>query len=80
MLIAATTRDDGRKLLVIGLHPRTSGSSLNDRPIYKRFDGQPDEETEAGPRVEGLEEWDITILGPEDLVRFVATFAPEQAD
>ena len=74
MLIAAMTNKDGRKILVLGLEEENMRRLRNDEPIYKRLDGVPDAETSAAPRVEGLEEWDVTILGPEDTARFVARF------
>jgi hypothetical protein len=74
MLIAATEGDDGRRRLILGLHQENVDGLLNDKPILKRLDGRPDEETGAGPSIPGLEEWDIVLLGPEDLARFVAHF------
>ena len=65
MLIAATERD-GRKLLVLGLQDENVKRLLNDEPIYKSL--------AADVAVPGLEEWDVTILGPEDTARFVAHF------
>jgi hypothetical protein len=65
MLIAATTRD-GRRLLVLGLMDENVKRLLDDKPIYK------DMSIEGVP---GLEEWDVTILGPEDTARFVAHYA-----
>jgi hypothetical protein len=72
MMVAATERD-GRKLLVLGLEAENIKRLLNDQPIYKRLDGQGTDETSGLlVPVPGLEEWDVTILGPEDTVRFVA--------
>lgn len=69
MLIAATERN-GRKLLVIGLQSENVRRLLNDEPIYKSLaDDVP---------VPGLEEWDVTILGPEDTERFVAHFQSDE--
>lgn len=51
----------GRPTLVIGLDETNIDRLKNDQPILKGL----------GP-VEGLEEWDVTILGPEDMVRFIA--------
>lgn len=68
MLIAATTRN-GRKLLVIGLQDENVKRLLNDEPIYKNL--------ATDVAVPGLEEWDVTILGPEDTARFVAHFDKE---
>lgn len=73
MLIAAADGPDGRKRLLIGLHKENVERLLNDKPIYKRLDGKDTEETE-GVGVPGLEEWDLVILGPEDLERFVAAY------
>jgi hypothetical protein len=63
MLIAATERD-GRKLLVLGLQTDNITKLVNDQPIFKNLSEE--------PLIPGLENWDITILGPEDTVRFVA--------
>jgi hypothetical protein len=63
MLIAAATQKDGRKLLVIGLLEENMKRLADDKPIFKRADEH---------EVPGLEEWDLTILGPEDTVRFIA--------
>ena len=70
MLIAASTTKDGRKLLVLGLQAENMRRLLNDEPIYKRLDKAPQD-------VPGLEEWDVTILGPEDTIRFVAAVGPQ---
>lgn len=78
MLIAASYETkSGRKLLVIGLSPTNIDRIVNDQPILKRLDGESDEET-TGVKIEGLEEWDIVIMGPEDTPRFVAATAPKQ--
>lgn len=63
MLIAAATTADGRKRLIVGLDAENIRRLQNDEPIYKdlRVQGVP-----------GLEEWDLAILGPEDMARFVA--------
>lgn len=76
MLIAAMTADDGRKTLVLGLLAENVEKLVNDKPIYKRLDGERDSSGSEGVLVEGLEGWDVTILGPEDTARFVAHFAP----
>jgi hypothetical protein len=68
MLIAATERG-GRKLLVLGLEDENVKRLLNDQPIYKNL--------ATDVAVPGLEEWDVTILGPEDTVRFVAHFGSD---
>ena len=68
MLIAATERN-GRKLLVLGLQDENMRRLANDEPIYKSLADD--------VAVPGLEEWDVTILGPEDTVRFVAHFGKE---
>lgn len=62
MLIAAMTKGD-RKVLVLGLDDENMRRLRNDEPIYKDL---------RDPGVQGLEEWDLTILGPEDMARFVA--------
>jgi hypothetical protein len=63
VLIAATKRN-GRKLLVIGLEEENVRRLLNDEPIYKDFS--------TDVKIPELEDWDISILGPEDTVRFKA--------
>jgi hypothetical protein len=78
MLIAAAEGPDGRKRLIVGLHQENVDALANDKPIYKRLDGKDTDETE-GLRVPGLEEWDLVVLGPEDLERFRAHFAPAHA-
>jgi hypothetical protein len=66
LLIAATENNNGRKLLVIGLQDENIDRLKNDEPIYKNLS--------RNPEIPGLEEWDITILGPEDTVRFISHF------
>jgi hypothetical protein len=56
-----------RNTLVIGLEQDNIKQLLNDRPIKKDFS------TDIPPG-SGLEDWDLIILGPEDLVRFVAHY------
>jgi hypothetical protein len=63
VLIAVAETKEGRRLLVLGLDEENVNRLLNDQPILSRLDEVP---------VPGLEEWDVTILGPEDTVRFVA--------
>lgn len=62
MLIARLIRDK-RRVLVIGLEAENIRRLLNDEPIYRHLNEI------AGL---GLDGWDLTILGPEDLVRFLA--------
>jgi hypothetical protein len=64
MMIAATTTKDDRKLLILGLQDKNIELLKNDQPIYKNL---------ADEGVPGLEDWDVTILGPEDTERFVRT-------
>lgn len=72
MLVAAyTDKTSGRRVLVLGLFAENMRRLANDEPIYKRLDTPPQD-------VPGLGDWDVTILGPEDTARFVATFGPEQ--
>lgn len=62
MLIAANLdAPGGRKLLILGLHEANVSRLKNDQPIYKSLADVP-----------GLEDWDLTILGPEDLARLLA--------
>lgn len=80
MLIAASYETkNGRKLLVLGLSKTNIDKLVNDEPIYKRLDGKTDDlgETE-GALIEGLEDWDVVIMGPEDTPRFVASTRPDQ--
>jgi hypothetical protein len=82
MLIAASYETkNGRKLLVVGLSKTNIDGLVNDEPILKRLDGKPDElgETE-GVQIEGLEEWDLVIMGPEDTPRFIAATRPDQLE
>jgi hypothetical protein len=67
MLIAASTKTDGRHLLILGLLEENVRRLLGDEPIYKSLDAE---------GVPGLEAWDVTILGPEDTARFVARVRP----
>lgn len=69
MLIAMTETDGGRKLLVLGLEQENIGRLLDGQPVYKSMG-------ELG--VPGLEEWDVTILGPEDTERFVSHYQTER--
>lgn len=62
MLIASMMKD-GRRVLVLGLEEENVRRLRNDEPIYKDL---------RGTEVEGLEDWDVTILGPEDTARFIA--------
>lgn len=66
-LFIATSTKGERNVLIIGLEQENIRELLNDRPIRKNFS------TDI-PAGSGLEDWDIMILGPEDLVRFVAHF------
>lgn len=59
----------GRQTLVIGLDDTNIERLKNDQPILKGL----------GP-VEGLEEWDLTILGPEDMARFMARAQTKKGD
>lgn len=62
MLIASFTRtDNGRKVLVIGLHDLNMIRLRNDEPIYRSLE-------EVSEQWKG---WDLAVLGPEDLERFV---------
>lgn len=65
MLMAVTTAENGKKRLILGLEEENIKRLLGDEPILKNME-------EEG--VEGLEEWEIAILGPEDTTRFVAHF------
>lgn len=65
MLIAASTPKIGRCLLILGLHEENITRLRDDQPIYKSLDEVP-----------GLDGWDVTILGPEDMARFIAAADP----
>lgn len=52
-------------MLIIGLEAENMERLQNDEPILKSF---------ANENIAELEEWELTILGPEDTVRFVAQF------
>lgn len=70
MLLAASTTKSGRKLLILGLQGENMRRLGGDEPIYKNL---------ADEGVPGLEDWDVTILGPEDTARFVAAVGPKDA-
>lgn len=66
MLIAVTTDEtSGMRRLVLGLEEENIKRLLDDQPILKNLG-------ETG--VKQLEGWEITILGPEDTVRFVTHY------
>jgi hypothetical protein len=69
MMIAASVTKTGRRLLVLGLQQENMKRLVNDQPIYKDL---------ADEGVPGLEEWDVTILGPEDTARFIALVGREE--
>lgn len=62
-MIAAGPNRDGRKVLYLGLSEINLTRLRADMPIYKNLDTQ---------GVPGLEGWDVCILGPEDMARFIA--------
>lgn len=66
-LFIATSTEGKRKILIIGLEQENINRLLDDRPIHKDF-------SKDVPLGSGLEDWDLMILGPEDLVRFTAHF------
>jgi hypothetical protein len=66
-LLIATSTEGERNTLIIGLEEENIKELLNDRPIKKNFS------TDIPPG-SGLEDWDLIILGPEDLVRFSTHF------
>jgi len=66
-LFIATSTKGERNVLIIGLEKENIDRLLNDQPISKNFS------TDLPPG-SGLEDWNLTILGPEDLVRFTAHF------
>jgi hypothetical protein len=78
MLIAASHETkSGRKMLFVGLSRTNIERLLADKPILKQLNGEGTNETE-GVLVEGLEEWDLVVAGPEDTARFVAATSPER--
>lgn len=68
MLIAVMHNNDGRKVLVIGLQEENIEHLKNDEPIYKKLDEV----------VEDLPGWDLSVLGPEDMQRFIAHFGSKE--
>jgi hypothetical protein len=66
-LFIATSTEGERNILIIGLEQVNIDKLLNDQPIRKNF-------STDMPLGSGLEDWDLIILGPEDLVRFSAHF------
>lgn len=66
-MILSMLQDDttGRKILLIGLHQENIDRLKNDEPIHKPLD----DPNEQGSILDG---WDLMIIGPEDLERFVA--------
>lgn len=67
MLLASLRRKDGKRVLVVGLQERNMELLRNDAPIARRLDG-----SDGGTTIEGLEDWVLFVLGPEDTARFVA--------
>lgn len=67
MLIAVATKDNGIKLLVIGLEAENIKMLQNDQPIYKNLEVN-------GEPIPGFELWELAILGPEDLIRFIGHY------
>lgn len=65
MLLVTTRTKTGKRMLIIGLEAENMERLQNDEPILKSF---------ANENIAELEEWELTILGPEDTVRFVAQF------
>ncbi len=61
MIIAASIGKNGRHILILGLLEDNIQRLKNDEPIRKNLNDIP-----------GLENWDLYILGPEDVTRFVA--------
>lgn len=68
MLIAI---DRVNRKLIVGLHAENVERLLNDQPIEKRL-----REVDGVDGVPELADWTLYVLGPEDLARFVAHFAP----
>jgi hypothetical protein len=71
LLLALGRTNDGRPLLVVGLEEENIRRLVGDQPIYK--DLRQLEHDPAAADVK-LFECDLTILGPEDMARFVAHF------
>jgi hypothetical protein len=63
VILATSTTREGKQLLVLGLQQENIDRLLNDEPIWKDLDKED---------IPGLEGWAVTILGPEDTVRFMA--------
>jgi hypothetical protein len=66
-LFIAISTEGERNILIIGLEQENITRLLDDKPIRKNF-------SKDMPPGSGLEDWDLLILGPEDLVRFTAHF------
>jgi hypothetical protein len=66
-LLIATSTEGKRNTLIIGLGQDNIKQLLNDHPIKKNFS------TDI-PVGSGLEDWDLIILGPEDLIRFASHY------
>lgn len=63
MLVAVSHNKSGRKTLILGLAEENLKLLKNDQPITKDLG-----------EIEELKGWDLVILGPEDMVRFVAHY------
>jgi hypothetical protein len=70
-LFIATSTKGERNILIIGLEKDNIDRLLNDQPIRKDF-------SKDIPLGSGLEDWDLIILGPEDLVRFASRLGVKQ--
>lgn len=79
MLISysTATRETGtRRSLIIGLSDLNLYHLRNDEPIKRPLDG----DGQDGPTIPGLDGWDLIILGPEDMARFVAAMGRTMPD
>lgn len=78
MIIAVgTNTENGHRILYLGLAEENIRRLCGGEPIYRRLDG-----SSGGDDVptQGLEDWDLAIMGPEDTVRFLAQIRAYPAD
>lgn len=72
ILAVLTSQETGRRALVVGLEAINVERLLNDMPIRKQLD----DKDANGFHTDGLEGWDLVVLGPEDSARFLARARP----
>lgn len=72
ILAVLTDPRTGRRSLVVGLEATNIERLKNDMPIRKQLD----DKDGGGFHTDGLEGWDLVVLGPEDSARFLARARP----